>query len=1574
MARRAFFALAVALSASLLSAQTVLSTGTYTGQNYATGITLPASAVVTFNGGSTFTGPGTLNSNSQLRWQQVGTLSGVSVTLATGAIIYLQGANNALTFDAASSVTGSLNLYSDGSTGIAITNNGAFVHNSGTASIYAATFTNNGSVDATAGTLYLNYPSASYHATNSGTVTADGSGTTVYLRGDFDNNGTMTAQNSGILRWDGNNTTANVGNVVLTGGGRAQFNGTLDNTAATLNAPTGGAFELLGGTITGGTIASGALTFTSSGGYLSGVSYTGDVSLAGSTYVRFTGGTDFTGTNLSLGSSAGLYWQQAGTLVGKALNFANGSYFYVVGAGNSATFDAATTATGNLSIYSDGSAGATIINNGSLQHTTGSGSIYADNFTNNGSVTASGGSTLYLNYPSSSYHATNTGSVTADGSGTTIYVRGDFDNNGTLTAQNSGILRWDGNNTTANLGSVVLAGGGRALFNGTLDNTAATLNAPTGGAFELLGGTITGGTIASGALTFTGSGGYLNGVSYTGDFNVPTNTYVRFTGGTDFTGTNFSLGANAGLYWQQVGTLAGKALTFASGSYLYVVGTNNSLTLDAATTATGNLSIYSDGAAGTTIINNGTLQHTGGSGSLYAVNFTNNGSVTASGGSTLYFNYPSTSYHATNTGTVTADGSGTTVYLRGDFDNNGTVTAQNSGILRWDGNNTTANLGNVVLTGGGRAVFNGTIDNTAATLNAPTGGTFELLNGVINGGTVASGALTFTSSGGYLSGVSYTGDFVLPANAYVRFNSGTDFTGTNLSLGAGAGIYWQQVGTLVGKALTFATGSYLYVAGTNNSLTLDAATTASGNLSIYSDGSAGTAIINNGTLQHTSGSASMYAANFTNNGSITATAGTLYLSYPSASYHGTNTGSITADGSGTTVYLRGDFDNDGTLTAQNSAILRWDGNNTTANLGSVVLTGSGRAVLNGTLDNSAATLTAPTGGTFELLGGTINNGTVNGNALSFTSSGGYLNGVSYTGDLVLPVSTYVRFTGGTDFTGANLSIGTSAGIYWQQAGTLAGKALTFNNGSYLYVTGGAASAVTLDAATTATGTISMYSDGTVGQAIVNNGSLQHTSGSGNIYAASFTNNGSITATAGTLYLSYPNASYHATNTGTITADGSGTSVYLRGDFDNNGTVVAQNGGILRWDGSTTTANLGNVTVASGGHAHLNATVDNTAATFTAPTGGGTFELLGGTIDGGTVNGDALTFTSSGGILSALQYVGNLVLPNSTSVSLSNGTTYSGSTVSVGSSSTLAWNETATLAANTVTMGSGGSYGSMYVSAGNVLTFDPSTTITGTFDIYGNAGATVDNQGIVNHTAGTSYLYGPQVTNSGTINSQAGTLYLGYYGSHAVSNIGAGVVNLAGGNVYLGSPTTNSGLLNVQTGTLYSYGNLNNVAGGIVMGSGTVTGAVTFGGGTLSPGNSIGTLTFASGDFTVTAATTLDIELSGSTADKIVFANAGTIDIGAGLMALSLTLLSAPAPGSTYTIMNISSGGTGINGYFSGLANSGDWLTANYAGTDYNFQVAYLNNAILLSVPEPSTYVLLGLGLAAGALTLRRKRR
>jgi hypothetical protein len=407
---------------------------------------------------------------------------------------------------------------------------------------------------------------------------------------------------------------------------------------------------------------------------------------------------------------------------------------------------------------------------------------------------------------------------------------------------------------------------------------------------------------------------------------------------------------------------------------MYLAGTGSSLTLAPSTGATGTVSIYSDGSAGSTIVNQGSIAHSSGSGSIYAPSLVNDGSITASAGSTLYIGYPNASYVTTNgaTGAITADGSGTTVYLRGPVDNNGTLSALNAGQLVWQGTTTTANLG-TVQAGGGRALFNGTIDNTAATLTAPATGTYELYGGTIQGGTIAANALTYTSSGGYLDGATLSGDLAVPSSANVRFTNGAGFTGANATLGTSAGAYWQQAGTLTGKALNFSNGSYIYVAGINDAITLAPTTTATGTVSIYSDGSAGSAITTQGTITHTGGSGQIYAPTFTNSGAITASSGTLYLGYPSAGYASVNTatGSITSTGGTTQVLLRGNFTNNGLINAQAGTI--YTGGSLVNGAGGVI---TGAGTLNGSFSMAGGTI-APgnsigaltlTGGSFTVTG------------------------------------------------------------------------------------------------------------------------------------------------------------------------------------------------------------------------------------------------------------------------------------------------------------------------------------------------------------------------------------------------------------------------------------------------------------------------------------------------------------------------------------------------------------------------------------------------------------------------------
>ena len=1079
------------------------------------------------------------------------------------------------------------------------------------------------------------------------TTTVTGSGSTLQLYG-LANAGTLTADNSGLIQLAGTFTTGGLGTVTLTNGGSVKLTGTLTNTSANLTAPSGGSYTLLGGTITGGTIANNALTFTSSGGYLTNAALTGDLTLPASAYVRLTGGSaTFTGANLSLGSSSYLYWQQTATLAAKSLTFGANSSIYLNGVGSALTLDSASTASGNLYVYSDGSAGSAFTNAGTLTHTGGTGYLYAPTFTNSGTITANAG-TLNFGTTSASYTTANSGTVTADGSSTTVYISGNVANTGTLRAQNSAKLIFNGTNTTANLGTVQLATGGHALLNGTLTNTSATLNTPAGGAYELYGGSINNGTIAAGALTFTSSGGTLAGATYTGDLTLPGNTSVTLAGGTTFTGPNLTLGANSTLNWYQNGTLTGKIITIGSGtSYgTLAVGSGNALTFAADTALTGVFNLYDTTSA--MITNLGSITANSGTSYFYGPTVTNSGTVTASAGASLYFGYYSgeTTTNATG-GTVTATGTNAKIYLQ-NIVNQGTLQAQNNGILQFQGTTmTTVNLGTVALATGGRALLAGTLNNASATLNAPSGGTFELDGGTINNGTIAAGALTFTTSGGTLSGVNLLGSLSLPVNtsvalanvtlagditladnAALTLSGNTLFPGANLTLGGNSTFNWNQNGTLSGKTITAGSGSsYARIrVGNNNTLTLGATTTLTGIFDAYAN--TGASLINQGTVNANTGTSYFYGATATNAGTITASAGaTLYVGYNSGDTT-TNAagGTLTASGTNTRIYLQ-NIVNQGTLEAQNNGALYFQGtSNPTANLGTVALASGGHAYLNGTFDNTSATLTAPAGGAYELSGGTINNGSIATGALTFTSSGGTVNAATFLGDLNLTANSYVYFTGGTNLTGTNLTFANNSNLYWQQSGTLTGKTITLGTSSRIYVTS-ANRALTLGAGTTVTGNTSIYTDGNVGSSITNQGSITNTSTStAYLYAPTFTNSGAITATAGDLYLG-------TTAAGSTFANASGATLTV-------------NGGNVRLQApvSTTIVNQGTINVQSG-TLYTNNVLTNAA---------------GGTLAGsGTINGNVV-FTGGtlapGNSAGTLQLLGNLTLSATTNTVMEIGAT------------------------------------------------------------------------------------------------------------------------------------------------------------------------------------------------------------------------------------------------------------------------------------------------------------------------------
>ncbi len=391
-----------------------------------------------------------------------------------------------------------------------------------------------------------------------------------------------------------------------------------------------GYYGLDGGTLANATV-SGPGTFLISAD-IGKVSTLSHVTLAshatvfyGVTEVDLNNGFSLAGGSISLIGEAGLTGPElnfAGTggITGTGTIQLNGPRLHVYGAG---TIGSGITVTSSNSSGTIDLPGAAMTNFGTIAGDASNLVISAGTFTNNGTVQASNGGSLQLT--------------------------GYWSNAGTLVV-NGGQLALGGTFSTAGLGQINRTGGTITL-QGTLDNTGQALVLGNAiGPWESNGGVIRGGTFSTtgsgtlvGAMTF-------DGVTLASDFSTSsaltlTNSFT-LAGATLSTSQGLSLGSDV-----QIGG-SGSVLLNNSGMAQFIGLNGHTLTVGSGVSlATSQFGFYLNGST------------------------TNHGTISASGGGTIYLGVGT----ETNDGTWEARNGGT-LTIDGNWSSSGTISVNNGTV------------------------------------------------------------------------------------------------------------------------------------------------------------------------------------------------------------------------------------------------------------------------------------------------------------------------------------------------------------------------------------------------------------------------------------------------------------------------------------------------------------------------------------------------------------------------------------------------------------------------------------------------------------------------------------------------------------------------------------------------------------------------------------------------------------------------------------------------------------------------------------------------------------------------------
>ncbi len=769
-------------------------------------------------------------------------------------------------------------------------------------------------------------------------------------------------------------------------------------------------------------------------------------------------------------------------------------------------------------------AGPAMVDNGTVTVNTQTGSVSAFNFS--GNTVLSGTGNILLNQNGNrAILETATGATLTQNAGHLIHGFGDL----YLTLANKGTVNAD------------VSGQGLYFHAGMVTNTAL-MTATAGGTLQFDSNAV-----------INNAGGQINNSGGTVVFNNAT-----VTGGTLFTASG-----SGGFQAVNAVTL-GTGVTLVAGSGLIVEGG-----------ATLNVS-------GGTLVDNGTITVNTQTGSVSALNFSSN--TTVSGTGNIALNQSSSrALLLTAAGATLTQGAGHTLHGFGDATvslvNQGTVNADVSGGFLAFHTSTIANTALMTATGGGILQFDtsSTVNNSGGTISN-NGGRVVLDNATVNGGTLTS----------------------TTGSSAVESYDATTLSGVTLSAGSGLIVEHDATTTIAGGSLV-----------NNGTITVNTQTGAVSTLNFSSN----TTVSGTGNIalnQSSSRALLLTAAGAT----LTEGSGQLLHGFGDATVRLVNQGTVNADVSGGFLtFHTSTVTNTALMTATGGGILQFDTNSVVNNGGGTISVNGGEvrllntAVTGGTLASTAGSnaVEAYDGTALNAVTLSTGSGLVVEPNSAVTVGGTLVNNGTITVNLQTGATSTLNFSTNTVETGTgNINLNQSSGR--ANLVTPAGVTLNQSSGNLIHGFGDV--------------TATLFNKGTV-NADVSGGTLD-------FHGPAITNQNLMTATGGGL-LQFDGGV--AVNNAGGQINNSGGRVLFYGSTTTGGTLVTTAGSsaIEAYDGAV----FSNVTLSAG-----SGLVVEAGATVTVP-GGSTLTDNGTvTVNLNTGSTSTLAFNGTGGTLAGS---GTLVL-------------------------------------------------------------------------------------------------------------------------------------------------------------------------------------------------------------------------------------------------------------------------------------------------------------------------------------------